>query len=123
EHTGQYSEQLWWSLRDAEYHPSLVHPNHICNYRKSGFGRAKTDRSDARLLAVFGEERRPRITICRTGTEQQLHDLLHARRGLVTARVAAQQRIRAHWPTELAQIQQEFIDAATRQVQQLDREI
>lgn len=123
EHTGQYSEPLWWALRDAHYHPSLVHPNHICNYRKSGFGRAKTDRSDARLLAVFGEQRRPQITLCRTVTEQALHDLLHARRGLVNARIAAKQRIRAHWAPELAQIQQEFIASVIRQIQHLDREI
>lgn len=123
EHTGQYSEPLWLMLRDAHYHPSLVHPNHICNYRKSGFGRAKTDRSDARLLAAFGEERRPRITLCRSVTEQELHDLLHARRGLVNARVAAQQRIRSYWTPELAQIQQEFIASTARQIQHIEREI
>lgn len=123
EHTGHYSELLWMMLRDAHYHPSLIHPNHIWNYRKSGFGRAKTDRSDARLLAVYGEERHPRISVCRTETEQTLHDLLHARRGLVTARIAAQQRIRSRWTPELAQIQQEFIAATTRQVRQLERAI
>lgn len=123
EHTGQYSEPLWRSLRDAHYHPSLVHPNHICNYRKSGFGRAKTDRSDARLLAAFGEERRPRITLCRTATEQALHDLLHARRGLVNARIAAKQRMRASWSPELTQIHHEFMASVTRQIWLLEQEI
>lgn len=123
EHTGQYSEPLWRWLRDAHFHPSLVHPNHISNYRKSGFGRAKTDRSDARLLATFGEERRPRITLCRTATEQALHDLLHARRGLVDAKIAAKQRLRASWAPELTQIQLDFVASVTRQIQLLEQEI
>lgn len=123
EHTGQYSEPLWMMLRDAAYHPSLVHPNHISNYRKSGFGRAKTDRRDARLLAAYGEERRPRISVCRTATEQQVHDLLHVRRGLVTARVAARQRIRSRWAPDLLQIQQEFIATTTALIAQVERDI
>lgn len=123
EHTGQYSEPLWRWLRDVHALPSLVHPNHISNYRKSGFGRAKTDRSDARLLAAFGEERRPRITLCRTETEQALHDLLHARRGLVNARVAAKQRMRASWSPVLTQIHHDFLTSVTRQIQLLEQEI
>lgn len=123
EHTGQYSEPLWRWLRDAHVHPSLVHPNHISNYRKSGFGRAKTDRSDARLLAVFGEERHPRITLCRTATEQALHDLLHARRGLVNARIAAKHRMRASWSPALMQIHRDFMVSVTRQIQLLEHEI
>ncbi|MCO5216562.1 MAG: IS110 family transposase [Thermomicrobiales bacterium] len=123
EHTGQYSEPLWRWLRDVHVHPSLVHPNHISNYRKSGFSRAKTDRSDARLLAAFGEERRPRITLCRTATEQALHDLLHARRGVVNARIAAKQRMRASWSPELTQTHHEFMTSVTRQIQFLEQEI
>jgi len=123
EHTGQYSEPLWKWLRDVHVHPSLVHPNHISNYRKSGFGRAKTDRSDARLLAMFGEERRPRITLCRTETEQALHDLLHARRGLVRASIAAKQRIRASWSPALTQIQRNFLTSVTGQIRLLEQEI
>lgn len=123
EHTGQYSEPLWRWLRDVHIHPSLVHPNHISNYRKSGFGRAKTDRSDARLLAAFGEERHPRITLCRTETEQALHDLLHARRGLVNARMAAKQRIRASWSPELTQIHHAFTASVTQQILLLEQEI
>lgn len=123
EHTGQYSEPLWRWLRDAHFHPSLVHPNHISNYRKSGFGRAKTDRSDARLLAAFGEERHPRISRCRTATEQALHDLLHARRGLVNARMAAKQRMRASWSTELTQIHHAFLTSVTQQIRLLEQAI
>lgn len=123
EHTGQYSEPLWRWLRDSHFHPSLVHPNHISSYRKSGFGRAKTDRSDARLLATFGEERHPRITLCRTATEQALHDLLHARRGLVDAKIAAKQRLRTSWAPELTQIHHDFLTSVTRQIQLLEQEI
>lgn len=33
EHTGQYSEEIWRVLHDAQYSPSVVHPNHIVRYR------------------------------------------------------------------------------------------
>lgn len=123
EHTGQYSEAVWCALDDAQYPPSLVHPNHIVHYRKGGHGRAKTDRHDARVLATFGQERRPAVTSRRSQTEQLLRDLVHMRRGLVSACVAAQQRLRARWSETMAAVHTTYLTITRQQIRLLEQEI
>lgn len=123
EHTGQYSEEVWRALHDAHYPPSVVHPNHIVHYRKSGHGRAKTDRHDARVLATFGRERQPAISPRRTPTEQMIRDLVHVRRGMVATSVAAQQRFRSQWSAALTHMHATYLATIRQQIRVLEEEL
>ncbi len=65
-----------------------VNPRQVRNFA-NGIGRlAKTDPIDARVLALFGERARPRITTLPTAEEARLKALSARRRQLVDARVA-----------------------------------
>lgn len=123
EHTGQYSEAVWRALHDAHYPPSMIHPNHIVHYRKGGHGRVKTDRHDARVLATFGQERRPVISPRRTPTQQLIRDLVHVRRGLVAACTAEQQRARPHWTPALTAIHTMYLSNTRQHISLLEQEI
>ncbi len=65
-----------------------VNPRQVRDFAK-GIGRlAKTDPIDARVLAMFGERARPRLTTLPTAQEAHLKALSLRRRQLIDARVA-----------------------------------
>ena len=88
ESTGGY-EAIIMAALDAEGVPfARVNPRQVRNFA-NGIGRlAKTDPIDARVLAIFGERARPRLTILPTPDEARLQALCSRRRQLVDARVA-----------------------------------
>ena len=88
ESTGGF-EAIVMAALDAEGVPfARVNPYQVRNFA-NGIGRlAKTDRIDARVLAIFGERARPRLTTLPTPDEAHLKALCLRRRQLVDARVA-----------------------------------
>jgi transposase len=84
EHTGGYEATLALACRDACLSVSLVDGAAISSYRAS-FGRrhAKTDKSDARLLARYCRERRPAVWSPRPEPYGQLTELVRHREDLI----------------------------------------
>lgn len=61
ESTGSYSDGIAHFLAAQGYHLSLLNPIVLVNYRKTKNIRRKTDRDDARLLALYAQENQPRL--------------------------------------------------------------
>ena len=71
-----------------------ANPRQVRDFAK-GIGRlAKTDPIDARILALFGERARPRLTTLPTAEEARLKALSARRRQLIDARVAEKNHAR-----------------------------
>ncbi len=88
EATGGYEIAIMAALAAESVAFSRVNPRQVRDFAK-GIGRlAKTDPIDARVLAIFGERARPRITTLPSAQEARLKALSLRRRQLVDARVA-----------------------------------
>ena len=88
ESTGGYEAIVMAALAAQRVPFARVNPRQVRAFA-NGIGRlAKTDPIDARVLALFGERARPRITTPPTAEEARLKALSLRRRQLVDARVA-----------------------------------
>ena len=88
EATGGYETIVMAALAAEGVAFARVNPRQVRDFAK-GIGKlAKTDPIDARVLAVFGERARPRVTTLPTTEEARLKALALRRRQLVDARVA-----------------------------------
>ena len=88
ESTGGYENIIMAALAAEDVAFARVNPRQVRSFAK-GLGKfAKTDIIDARVLAVFGERARPRVTTLPTAEEARLKALSLRRRQLVDLRVA-----------------------------------
>lgn len=88
EATGGYEIPIMAALAAEGVAFARVNPRQVRDFAK-GIGRlAKTDPIDARVLALFGERAKPRVTILPTADEARLKALSLRRRQLIDARVA-----------------------------------
>ena len=88
ESTGGYEVHIMAALAAEGVPFARVNPRQVRDFAK-GIGRlAKTDPIDARVLALFGERARPRVTTMPTAQEARLKALSSRRRQLIDARVA-----------------------------------
>jgi len=88
EATGGYETVIMAALAAEGVPFARVNPRQVRNFAK-GIGRfAKTDPIDARVLALFGERARPRLTTLPSEEEARLKALSLRRRQLIDARVA-----------------------------------
>lgn len=88
EATGGYELPIMTALGAEDVPVARVNPRQVRLFAK-GLGRlAKTDPIDARILAVFGERARPRVTTLPSAQEARLKALALRRRQLVDLRVA-----------------------------------
>lgn len=88
ESTGGYETIIMAALAAEAVPFARVNPRQVRDFAR-GIGRlAKTDPIDARVLAMFGERARPRLTTLPTAEEARLKALSLRRRQLIDARVA-----------------------------------
>lgn len=72
EATGTYHRRVQQALQDALVAVSVVNPRQALNYAKSQNRRNKTDKVDALLLAQFGLERQPPVSLTDVAVQQSL---------------------------------------------------
>jgi len=94
EASGSYHLQLTIALDAAGMTPAVINPNWIFHHARSQGKRAKTDRGDARQLALYGQQHqlRPRPLLDATGRE--LASLVARRADLV--KIGAMEKARQH---------------------------
>jgi len=93
EATGGYEIPCTAALAAAELPVVVVNPRQVRDFAKATGQLAKTDRLDARVLALFGERVRPEQRPLGTEAQLELADLLARRRQLLEMRVAEQTRL------------------------------
>jgi len=83
EATGGYERDLAAGLFDAGHLVSIVNPRQCRDFAKAIGQLAKTDRVDARILALFAEKVRPRLSEQATEKQAELDELVTRRRQLI----------------------------------------
>ena len=116
EATGGLETAVWAALEAAGLRVAVVNPKRVRDFARSLGLLAKTDRLDARVLALFGERLRPAATRLPSRQLRDLRELLRHLDALVGLR--AQQRTR-QWQLQGATV----LASAERVIASLSQEI
>lgn len=92
EATGGLETPLACALMEAGLPVAVVNPRQVRDFAKAIGQLAKTDKVDARLLALFGQRIRPEVRPLKDAEQQLFSQLLARRRQLIDMRVAEQNR-------------------------------
>jgi transposase len=93
EATGGYELQCVAALAAAHLPVVVVNPRQVRDFAKATGQLAKTDRIDARILALFGERVRPRVRAVPDDQARELEAVLTRRRQLLEMRQAERNRL------------------------------
>ena len=92
--TGGYERPFMLALDEAGLTVARINPMRSKEFARSLGQLAKTDRMDARLLALFGERARPKPTKLLGKKARMLKDLTLRRRQLVETRAKEKMRLK-----------------------------
>jgi transposase len=124
EATGAYSTQLaaWLTEAQPELRPAIANPKRTADFIQSLGLRNKTDRLDARALALYGMERRPAPYEPLRPERDQLRGLLRYRDALVQERVAENNRAKepGH-PAFVRALQKRRLSQLERDIEKLEQ--
>lgn len=122
EATGGYETALASLLAAGGIRIAVVNPKHVRDFARAFGILAKTDRVDARVLALFADKRRPDIRALPDETQRRFIDLVDRRRQLVVMRAQEQTRLAQAkgQPRESIKAHIEWLNAA---IGDLDREL
>lgn len=93
EATGGFETALASLLASAGIAVAVVNAKHVRDFARAFGILAKTDRVDARVLALFAQKRRPPVRPLPDETQRQLISLVDRRRQLVAMRAQEQTRL------------------------------
>lgn len=123
EATGGYERRLVADLLDAGYHVAVVNPRHVHHFGLSLGKIAKTDRLDARVIALFGQHVQPRTTAKATQKQQELEQLVLRRRQLVDLRTAESNRLETCSSPVVRKSLQHSIDRLSKDITRIEKAI
>jgi transposase len=115
EATGGYEAKLVERLLQAELPVARVNPGRVRKFAQGLNWLAKTDKIDARVLALFGEKAQPRLLVLPGEAEKRLSALIKRRKQVLDMLTAEQNRL------ELAE--KEVLEYITNVVQLLQRQL
>jgi transposase len=123
EATGKLERATVNDLLAAGYRVSLVNPRQVRKYAQALNILAKTDKVDARVLARFGRDTRPRILADTDENQQELDELVTRRRQLVEHRTAELNRKSTPLPKQVRQSVQRSINVLTKELDRIEKAI
>lgn len=123
EATGGYDNMLTAACLEADLQTCLVNPRHVRDFARGMGWLAKTDRRDAKTLALFGQHAQPRPLEKSSEKQRELDQLVTRRRQLLVVQTAEMNR-REQTTSKLARKSIETVLAAIRkQLAKIDAEI
>jgi transposase len=122
ESTGGYERKLVERLSSASLPVVLVNPWRVRRFSEGLGVLAKTDRLDARVLALYGERAKPRSRPLPGPTQRHLADLVRRRRQLISMIVAEKSRLDTSGGIAATDIKQ-IADVLERHVAKIDKRI
>jgi transposase len=123
EATGGYERRLIAELVAAGHFVSVVNPRQVRDFAKAHGILAKTDRIDARVIARFARDVKPRPVAQMSRKQAELDELVTRRRQLLQLRTAEHNRQREGLSRLVRQSLQRSIDGLTKDVARIDRAI
>ena len=122
EATGGYEMPAAAALAEAGIPVVVANPRQVRDFARATGQLAKTDRIDARVLALFGERVRPEVRVLPDEDTQQLTALLARRRQLLEMMVAEKNRLKMA-STTVAKDIGEHIEWLKRKLKSVDSEL
>jgi len=119
---GSYQNVLVAALRAAALPVVIINPRRVREFAKSIGQLAKTDRLDARMLALYGERVQPPVRELPDEQSQALRALAVRREQLIEMLVMEQNRLE-HAPKALHHDLQAHIDYLRQQIKRADDEL
>jgi transposase len=119
---GSYQNVLVAALRSAELPVVIINPRRVREFAKSIGQLAKTDRIDARILALYGERVQPPLRELPDEQSQALRALSVRREQLIEMVVMEQNRLE-HAPKALHHDLRAHIDYLRKQIKRADDEL
>lgn len=123
EATGDLQRAVVAALVDAGHYVSVVNPRQVRDYARALGVLAKTDSIDAKVIARFGRDVKPRNITKAPENQAELDQLVTRRRQLVGARVAESNRLRDDMPKLVRRSVQRQLKSIAEDVARLDRAI
>lgn len=122
EATGGYEQLVAAQIYLANLPLCRVHPGRVRYFARARGQLAKTDKLDAKVLALFGERLQPALTRLSSAQEQLLSALITRRKQISDFLVAERNRLNTA-PQKLHPSLNEHITWLKQQLRQLEREI
>ena len=123
EATGGYQRRVVAELANAGHLVAVVNPRQVRDFAKGLGILAKTDRIDARVIALFGQHVRPRTIAKNHEKQEELQQLVTRRRQLIDLRTAETNRQELRTSQPVQQSLQKVIDLLNKQIEGIEKEI
>jgi len=123
EATGAYWEELAEFLVDAGFTVSVINPAHIKSYGESLGARNKTDKADARVIALFCAERRPVSWQAPSKAVRTLRALVRRRDALVELRTQELNRKDVASQPQVLRSIEEVLAHLDKQIKEIEKQI
>ena len=123
EATGGYEKAVVLALVQAGYVVSVVNPRQVRDFAKALGILAKTDSIDARVIARFGLQVRPRAIAQTDEKQDELNQLVTRRRQRVALRTAEMNRQATATSQVVRQSLQKNIEHLSKDIRRIDAEI
>jgi transposase len=123
EASGGYERLLVGDLVQAGHSVAVVNPGQVRSYAKALAIKAKTDRIDARVIARFAHDIKPRPRTEQHQQQAELDELVARRRQLIELRTAEYNRRGTSLSKPVKQSLQRSINAINKDLQKIDRAI
>jgi transposase len=123
EATGGYERQLVAELLDAGFHVAVVNPKRVRDFARALGLAAKTDRLDARVLALFAEKVQPAPAQKTPEKQAEIQQLVARRRQLIDLRTQESNRWDVTRSKPARKSIQAVLNTLERQVRDIEKAI
>jgi transposase len=123
EATGGYERQLVADLLDAGFHVAVVNPKRVRDFARALGLAAKTDRLDARVLALFAEKVQPAPAQKTPEKQAEIQQLVGRRRQLIELRTQESNRWDVTHSKAARKSIQAVLNTLERQVRDIEKAI
>ncbi|SEB86913.1 Transposase [Tenacibaculum sp. MAR_2009_124] len=121
EATGYYHTRLAYFLLELGFGVSVVNPLKIKRYIQMDLSKIKTDKSDAKMIQLYGKDRRPKLWIGQSDTQQECLQLL--RMLSIYSKQSTQLKNKIHGEEVLGYPSKVVINSLNRSLKKLKKEM
>ena len=123
EATGGYQRRVVAELADAGHRVAVANPRQVHHFGIALGILAKTDRIDARVIALYGQHVRPRTIVKHHEKQEELQQLVTRRRQLIDLRTAETNRQELLTSQPVRKSLQKVIALLDEQIESIEQEI
>jgi len=123
EATGGYQRRVVAALVTAGHQVAVVNPRQVRDFARGLGILAKTDRLDARVIALFGQHAQPRPVEIGSEKQTALRELVTRRRQLIELRTAEQNRLETATTKVVRKNVRHMVEQLDKQIRQLEEAI